>query len=218
MGSAAERETGLWRSIAALFRYRTREGRIDTIAKVNDFVATRAAFVAQKKLYGYLKTRMGTRFVSMFTDEVFVESINVAKMHVFAACLSDLTVFCVSRALEGSALSAEERAELARECFRQGMAANAGMAPDPADIGRWRDAFDARAASVLWENAAATGEVFEESPAALVKWAPIAPELKKHDAEIVRNSIRFAWNEVRIAYRKRLDAEAVRRSLAETGA
>ena len=217
MGTAAGRGARMWRDIAILFRFGRRGGAIDTIAKVNDFAATRAAFVAQKKLYGYLKTRMGTRYVSMFTDDVFVESINVAKMHVFAACLSDLTIFCVSKALEGSPLSAEEKGALARGCFRHGIEVNAEMALDPVDIERWLDAFEARVASVHWENAAATGEVFEESPAALVRWAPIAPELKRHDAEIVGNSMRFAWVEVRLAYRKRLNAAAVQRSLAEAG-
>ena len=213
MDSATGQGGALWRGIVALFRYRRRDGPIATIDEVRDFIATRAAFVAQKKLYGYLKTRMGTRFVSMFTDPVFVESINVAKMHVYAACLSDLTVFCVSRALADSGLDAPQKEEVARACFRYGLDANAEMIVDAADVEAWLAAFDARLATVHWGNAAATGEVFEESPRALVKWAPIAPELKKYDAEIVRNSIRYAWNEVRVAYRKRLDAAAVQASL-----
>lgn len=204
---------GFWNNVAALFRFGRREGPLDSIDLVNDFAATRSAFVAQKKLYGYLRTRMGTRYVSMFTDDVFVESINVAKMHVYAASLSDLTVFCMARALDGSGLSQEEKARLAGECYRLGIAANAGMVREDADREGWLAAFDERSASIHWENAAATGEVFDASPAALLRWAPIAPELKKFDAEIVRNSIKFAWIEVRAAFDKRIDRESVQRRL-----
>ncbi|EIM73317.1 hypothetical protein A33O_16150 [Nitratireductor aquibiodomus RA22] len=40
---------------------------------------------------------MGTRYPSMFEDDVFIGSINIAKLHVFAACLSDLTIHAVAK-------------------------------------------------------------------------------------------------------------------------
>ena len=202
-----------WRAFAARFSTRGNEGPIDSVDKLFDFAATRSAFVAQKKLYGYVKTRMGTRYVSMFEDETFIASINIAKMHVFAACLSDLTVFCVARAASLGGLAADERDAMARECYRRGIAPYADQAPTPDAADEWVAAFDKRVGDVHWDNAAATGEVFELSPKALLRWAPIAPEHKKYDAEIVRNSIRFAWNEVRMDYRARLDADALRGSL-----
>ena len=73
---------------AARFGTRRDKGPIDSPEKLNQFVATRSAFIAQKTLYGYLKTRMGTSYPRMFEDDVFVSSINIAKMHVFSACLS----------------------------------------------------------------------------------------------------------------------------------
>lgn len=202
-----------WRAFAARFSTRGNEGPIDSVDKLFDFAATRSAFVAQKKLYGYVKTRMGTRYVSMFEDETFIASINIAKMHVFAACLSDLTVFCVARAASLGGLAADERDAMARDCYRRGIAPYADQAPTPDSADEWVAAFDKRVGDIHWDNAAATGEVFELSPKALLRWAPIAPEHKKYDAEIVRNSIRFAWNEVRMDYRARLDADALRGSL-----
>ena len=50
---------------------------------------------------------------------------------------------------------------------------------------------------------------FSESPAALVYWAPIADELKVHDEEIVRNSVRYRWQEIRQQLRLMLDARSV---------
>lgn len=204
-----------WSSIAAFlseaaarFRVRRETGPIDTTEAMCRFASSRAAFVAQKKLYGYLKARMGTRFPSMFEDDVFVGSINIAKMHVFAACLSDLTVHAVGAATAGSALAGEQRAELARHCYEAGIEANRDHAPDGAEAG-WRQAFDARLAEVQWENLAVGGDAFTESPKALLRWAPIADELKRYDREIVENSVTFAWPEHVRELRRRLVPEAV---------
>jgi hypothetical protein len=211
-----ERGMAMLREFAARFSARRNEGPIDTVDKLCDFAATRAAFVSQKKLYGYLKTRMGTRYQSMFEDDLFIESVNIAKMHVFAASLSDLTVFCVAKASLGH-LEIGETEAFARRCFRAGIEANASHARDAADIEGWHADFERRLQGVHWGSAGASGEVFDESQAALLRWAPIAPELKRFDGEIVRNSIRFAWNEVRIDFRTRLEAESVSRDWRDTG-
>ena len=47
---------------------------------------------------------------------------------------------------------------------------------------------------------------FTESPAGLVRWAPVMDELKELDEEIVRNSIRFRWQEVRRELARHLDS------------
>jgi hypothetical protein len=52
-------------------------------------------------------------------------------------------------------------------------------------------------------------ENFTRSPLALVRWAPIAPQLKRHDTEIVENSIKFTWLSVREDFRRRLDRDAI---------
>jgi hypothetical protein len=50
---------------------------------------------------------------------------------------------------------------------------------------------------------------FTESPAGLVRWAPVIDELKQLDEEIVRNSVRFRWQEVRRDFARHLDARAM---------
>lgn len=188
---------------------------IDSLSALSRFVSTRASFIAQKTLYGYLKARMGTRYPSMFEDDVFVQSINVAKMQVFAACLSDLAIFAVRRALHDAAVASGTgealRRGLALHCYRQGLADNAAQAEEvesfsPAEA---LAAFERRLAFFDWHDGVAGPDIFAESPAALVRWAPIAPELKKYDEEIVRNSVRFAWREVRSQFEKRLDGAAI---------
>lgn len=197
------------REFASRLTVRRDKAPIDSVAALCGFVSTRAAFVAQKKLYGYLKARMGTRYPSMFEDEVFVASVNIAKMHVFAAALSDLAVHAVVRVGAGAALDGPGRIALARTCFRAGLADNAADMRDEATLAAWLTAFDARLDGIQWANLEAGGDAFSESPRALLHWAPIADGLKRYDAEIVENSIRFAWIEIRRELARRLDARAV---------
>lgn len=206
--SIRQRGAEALRVFAARFVARRANGPINSVGELKRFVAGRSAFVAQHKLYGYLKTRMGTRWPSMFEDDVFIKSVNIAKMHVFASCLSDLTVHAVAAATAGSALTSDERTEFARQCYDAGIDENRDHVPDGAEA-KWRRAFDARLEDVHWENMAAGGNAFSESPKALFRWAPIADELKRYDGEIIKNSVVFAWTEHIHALRRRLAPDAV---------
>lgn len=209
MTALIDRASTLVREFAARFVARRDAELIDTTSALVEYTRSRAAFIAQKKLYGYLKTRMGTQWPVMFDDEVFVGSINVAKAHVFAACLADLSVYGAASAGQGNRLDRTERIALAIHLQAEGVAANDSALPAGVDGREWRAAFAERVEDVNWENIVAGGDCFTESPKALVKWAPIAPELKKYDAEIVRNSMKYAWIEIRQKLRQRLVAEAV---------
>lgn len=195
---------------------RSESAPLDSVSGLSRFVSTRSAFIAQKTLYGYLKTRMGTRYPSMFEDDVFITSINIAKMHVFAACLSDLALFAVRRALHDADLGDDLRRRLALHCYRRGLADNAEQGAQaegfsPAEV---EAAFRRRLAFFDWSDGVSDPDVFAESPAALVHWAPIAPELKKYDEEIVKNSIRFAWRDIRSQFDKRIDSVGIAAGLA----
>ena len=183
--------------------------RVSTVADLLEFAATRAAFVSQKTLYGYVQTRMGMEYSKAFQEKVFAQSLNIAKMHVFAACLSDLVIYAVAEALAGARFDDETRCAVARHCFRFAIDENAKSAPTL----HWgSDAiaeFNARLADTIWNVGALMPENFTRSPLALVRWAPIAPELKRHDTEIVENSIKFTWLGVREEFRRRLDRDAI---------
>ena len=60
---------------------------------LQNFVQERSAHVTQTTLYGYLKTRIGTRYVAMLEDEKFAESINIAKWNIYVVAISDLTLY-----------------------------------------------------------------------------------------------------------------------------
>jgi hypothetical protein len=70
----------------------------------------------------------------------------------------------------------------------------------------------ARLAGCHWEKVRDDESAFTESPTALIHWAPVIDTLKQLDEEIVRNSVRFRWQEMRRHLRRHLDAEAVLQS------
>jgi hypothetical protein len=93
------------------------------------------------------------------------------------------------------------------------------IAGTPADAGpefaTHADRVRARLALCDWPSIEDNEFAFVESPDALVQWAPIVDDLKQLDAEVVRNSVRFRWQEVRRDLRRDLRADAV---LAEASA
>ena len=197
------------KAFLARFRVRSESEPIDSRERLFEFVATRAAFVAQKTLYGYLKTRIGTRYPTMFEDDIFVQSINIAKINVFTACLSDLTIYSVALALADTEDSTVKR-DTARACFEDGFERNSDGMPEDFDPTEALAAFESRMEDLDWTGTASSRDVFSTSPKALCDWAPIAPRHKKYDTEIIENSVILNWFEIRERFRKRLRAAPIR--------
>lgn len=197
---------------------RSRRESIDSLEALNRFVATRSAYVAQKTLYGYLKARMGTRYPSMFENDVFVQSINIAKFNLFAACLSDLTIYSVAHATKDTGATPALRRSIALECYAEALRDNDAEAPPEFDRKEAVASFTRRLNETDWRYAALQRENFTCSPHALYRWAPIAAELKRDDTDILANSISFAWSEVRQGFLRTLDAEAVQREIGDADA
>ena len=196
-------------SMRRIFRVRFDKTRITETEQIIEFVHTRSAYVAQTSLYGYLKTRMGRSYVSIFKDERFAPSLNTAKWKVYAACLSDLTVYAVSLASRGDALRQEEKVALAIHCHNECVHRTfegeyASKILDEAKL-----SFARRAQATIWENAAVGQEAFSESPDTLADSSPVSDEFRELDREIVTNSVRFRWNDVRDQLRRRLDGAAL---------
>lgn len=188
---------------------RGKEEPVNDRASLQRFLDTRASMVAQTSLYGYLRTRAGMRYPELFEDDPFIASINAAKWHIWLDCVSDLAVFA------GSRIAGEAPREVARvaELMKRVVADVIEGAGAPSEAGQ---DFDDHAERVRQRIARcdwlAVGEdeaAFCDSPASLVRYAPIVDELKQLDEEIVRNSVRFRWQEVRRDLKHNLDAAAV---------
>ena len=169
------------------------------------FLHTRAAYIAQESLYGYLKTRMGTQFPQYFQDAEFSRGIRQAALKLFVSCLADLTVFAVASLARDAGAGREASDALARDCFRRALrdglaAADAADRPSAAEA---EAAFAQRLGRTLWANAALGENAFAASAEDLIRYAPVIEEFKQMDRAIVINSIRFRWRDVREQFRRR---------------
>jgi len=182
-------------------------------AALRHFINTRATFVAQMTLYGYLRTRAGVRFPELFHDDVFVTSTNIAKWHVWLACLADLAAYAGGMVRRNSDASEAEVGRLIGRLVDEILLETGTPADAGPEFAEHAARVRARLAMCNW-RAQVDGEfAFSESPPALVHWAPIVDDLKVLDADIVRNSVRFRWHEIRVHLRENLDAVAVMSAL-----
>jgi len=191
---------------------------IDTPEAMARFLEQRASFVAQTSLYGYLRTRAGMRYPELFDDDPFVASINVAKWHVWLDCLSDIAVYAGSRLAQYAPRELPRVAGMMVEVV-DGVLGRAGTPTEAggefsAHAQRVRD----RVARTDWLGVGQDEAAFTESPGGLVRWAPVMDELKELDEEIVRNSVRFRWQEVRRDLARHLDREALLGALRASSA
>ena len=71
-------------------KYFKKTEKIENYSDLKEFIQKKSAWVSQVTLYGYLKTRMGAKYVLMFEDEIFLGSINKAKWNIYSVALQDL--------------------------------------------------------------------------------------------------------------------------------
>ena len=162
---------------------------INSKKDLENFVQERSAHVAQTTLYGYLKTRIGTRYALMVEDEKFTESINIAKWNIYVAAISDLTFYVFSYLIDKKNLKENDSEKIFLSIldkeFKNGL--------DKKIFENAKNEFIVKAKSINWHNYHLSNP-FKESGLALYKWSPIADELKVLDKEIVLNSIMLKWN------------------------
>ncbi|MGH8740669.1 MAG: hypothetical protein ACREUN_07145 [Burkholderiales bacterium] len=195
---------GFWTSLL-----KKRTTSITDRAGLRRFLETRANLVAQATLYGYLRTRAGMRYPQLFSDDTFVRSINIAKWQLWLACLADLAVYSGGLVASRSGARPEVMAELMRGVVEEILCATGTPADAGAEFPAGSQQVRARLALCDWARVPDDETAFSESPAALVRHAPVIDELKALDEPIVRNSVRFRWQEVRRELRRDLDAAAV---------
>tara|TARA_B100000579_G_scaffold256963_1_gene211539 strand:- start:579 stop:1166 length:588 start_codon:yes stop_codon:yes gene_type:complete len=162
---------------------------INSKEDLENFVQERSAHVTQTTLYGYLKTRIGTRYAIMIEDEKFSESINIAKWNIYVAAISDLTFYVFSYLIDKKKLKENDAEEIFLNIINKEL--ESGL--DKKIYENAKNEFISKAKNIDWHNYHLNNP-FKESGLALYKWSPIADELKVLDKEIVLNSIKLKWN------------------------
>lgn len=198
----------LWRVLSEYFRFNKLKPVTDADS-LKEFINTRASYMAQTSLYGYLRTRAGMRYPELFDDDFFVRSINIAKWQLWLACVSDLAVYAGGLILQRSNASAEQVGELMQKTIDE-LFKETGIPEDAGD--KFADSTQhvrQRLALCDWSMVTDDEQPFSHSPQALVEWAPIVDDLKQMDAEIVINSVRYRWQKVRRELRQALNTAAI---------
>ncbi len=157
--------------------------------ELKNFVQERSAHVTQTTLYGYLKTRIGTRYPIMIEDEKFADSINIAKWNIYVAAISDLTFYVFSYLIDKKNLKKNDAEEIFLNIINE--ESKNGLSKNISENAKKE--FILKAKNINWHQYYQSNP-FKESGLALYKWSPIADELKILDKEIVLNSIKLKWN------------------------
>ncbi len=184
----------------ALFRAFVPKKKISNVDELEEFIQTKSAWVTQVTLYGYLKTRMGTRYVLHFENDKFMESVNLAKWNMYAVALQDLTFFTFSNLKANFNYQGMKNAE---EIFFKILDDEISNKMPMDVIEEAKRSFNERLESINW-NTYHNNLPFNPSALSLFKWAPIADELKKLDRKIVLNSVILKWDVVKKEFKERV--------------
>ncbi len=174
----------------AMFKAFIPKKKIKNLDHLEEFIQTKSAWVTQVTLYNYLKTRMGTRYVLHFENDVFMGSVNLAKWNIYSVSLQDLTFFTFSYLNVNFNF---QEISKAKEIFNKILDDEISNKMPLDIIESARKSFDERLEKINW-NEYYQDLPFNPSALSLYKWAPIAEELKTLDRQIVLNSMILKWD------------------------
>ena len=186
--------------IFSLFKAFVPKKKIKNFDELAEFIQTKSAWVSQVTLYGYLKTRMGTRYVLHFENDKFMKSVNLAKWNIYAVALQDLTFFTFSYIKTNFNLNETNKA---KEIFFKILDDEISNKMPVEIIDESKKSFNKRFDLINWENYV-NDIPFNKSALSLYKWAPIAEELKILDKKIVLNSVILKWNVIKKEFIERI--------------
>jgi hypothetical protein len=185
----------------SLFKAFLPKKKIKNIEELEIFIQNKSAWVSQITLYSYLKTRMGTKYVLHFDDEVFLSSINKAKWNIYTIALQDLIFYTLSYLNVFHNFQEMDNAKKIYEKILNNELKN-NMPESIIDNGK--EIFIKRLQKIEWKNYYKSWP-FNESALALYEWAPVAKELKTLDRKIVLNSMILKWENIQKEFIKLID-------------
>ncbi|MDA7785793.1 esterase [Candidatus Pelagibacter sp.] len=185
----------------AMFRAFIPKKKIKNLNELEHFIQTKSAWVTQVTLYNYLKTRMGTRYVLHFDNDVFMSSLDIAKWNIYSVALQDLSLFTFSYLKVNFNY---QNIDHSKEIFSK-ILENEISNKMPLDIiEEAKKTFNERIQNINWEIYY-KDLPFNPSALSLYKWAPIAEELKTLDRKIVLNSMILKWDIIKKEFEKLIE-------------
>ena len=185
----------------SLFKAFLPKKKIKNIDDLEAFIQKKSAWVTQVTLYSYLKTRMGTKYVLHFDDEIFLSSINKAKWNIYIIALQDLTFYTLSYL---NVYFNFKEMDDAKKIYDKILNNEKNNGMPESVINDGKNIFNERLKKVNWKNHYKSLP-FNESALALYEWAPVANELKTLDRKIVLNSMILKWENIQKEFIKLID-------------
>jgi len=182
----------------ALFKGILPKKKIKNTEDLTLFIQTKSAWVSQVTLYNYLKTRMGTKWVLHFDDEIFLASINKAKWNIYSIALQDLIFYSLSYL---SVFYNYKDTNKANDIYDEILIKEKENGMPKEIILFAKEKFAERLKRIDW-NTYYKSWPFNESALTLYKWAPVAEELKTLDKKIVLNSMILKWDNIKNEFAK----------------
>ena len=185
----------------ALFKAFIPKKKIKNLDDLERFIQTKSAWVTQVTLYSYLKTRMGTKYVLHFDNDVFMSSVNLAKWNIYSIALQDLTFFTFSYLKINFNY---QDINQAKEIYLKILDDETSNKMPLDIIEEAKKSFNERFHNLNWEIYH-KDLPFNPSALSLYKWAPIAEELKTLDRKIVLNSMILKWDIIKQEFEKLIE-------------
>ncbi|MDB9711379.1 esterase [Candidatus Pelagibacter ubique] len=182
----------------AMFRAFIPKKKIKNLDELEHFIQTKSAWVTQVTLYSYLKTRMGTRYVLHFDNDVFMASLDIARWNIYSVALQDLTLFTFSYLKVNFNY---QNINQSKEIFSKILDDEISNKMPLDIIEEAKKTFNERLQNINWEIYY-KDLPFNPSALSLYKWAPIAEELKTLDRKIVLNSMILKWDIIKKEFEK----------------
>jgi hypothetical protein len=187
---------------------RLRPAPISARAPLKAFLEERSLLIAQKCAIDYCRGKTGLASYALFTEEPFLQALDVCRWETHAAVLSDLLVL-----LEGHLRPHAPAAHVARlgealaRLYREILEAPEAPAHRP---NGWGDACASFAARLQGIQAAAPlgpAEIADYSAKRLFDTLPIHSNHRELDEEVVYGAVRFRMIAVNQELRTRIAAE-----------
>ena len=188
----------LWEYVIPIWKISGLFKSIKTEKDIENFIQERSAHVTQTTLYGYLKTRIGVKYIAMMEDDRFLESINIAKWNIYTVALADCTFYVFSYLISEKNLKDNNCKEIFLKILERER--KNGLSEEIYNNGKSN--FLKRFENINFNNYY-INDPFKESGEALYFWSPIADELKTLDKKIVLNSISLKWGLMKDELKKR---------------
>ena len=211
------------RAIGLKLRGLWRDPPIETPESLRDFIATRAALVAQKVAVDYCRGKTGLFSHALFEEKEFQDALTVCRWESFAATLADIIVL-VEGLLRPEAASAGGADTSGRVGKALARLYSEILASYPVPIHRtakgWSDAeatFAIRFAAAAAAPPRAPVDIAEHSARRLFETLPIHTNMREFDEEIVFGAVRFRLVGVHQELIRRARPAELAAALAERG-